>query len=390
MKTPITPLGELCDMDRQGLQPDDPVASRLPFVGVENVASDTGIINFDNGSRTGSQKSATFRFDERHVLYAKLRPYLNKVATPEFAGRCSTELVPFLPRKGVDRDFIAWLLRRKETVEYVMASVTGSRMPRTDMKALMSLTVPLPPLNEQRRIADILNRAAKIERLRAQAEQRLRKFIPALFIRMFGDPETNPMRWDVVRIRELSPSIESGFACGKSNLVEVSLPHLRPFNIGRNGEMDLTKTYNIPFESVPLSKISLNAGDILFNNTNSRNLVGKTALVRESIQAGFSNHITRVRFDSAHCEPIFVAVQLQQFWARGYFREQCTQWVSQAAFGPRQLSSMAILSPPLAEQRRFACIVNRAMRTIATAQTAANAASTLSDSLMSRLLEAGA
>ena len=149
-------LGELCDMDRRGIGPDDPTASRLPFVGVENIESDSGIIDFDNGSRIGSQRSTTFRFDQRHVLYGKLRPYLNKVATPAFTGRCSTELVPLLPRSGVDRDFIACLLRRTETVEYVMASVTGSRMPRTDMKALMLLPAPLPPLAEQRRFAEIV------------------------------------------------------------------------------------------------------------------------------------------------------------------------------------------------------------------------------------------
>lgn len=174
--------GDLCDMDRHGLQADDPIASELPFVGVENVESTTGTFNFDNGSRVGNQRSTTFRFDERHVLYAKLRPYLNKVATPGFAGRCSTELVPLLPRVGVDREFLAYLLRRQETVDYVMASVTGARMPRTDMNALMSLPMPLPPLDEQRRIVGILNQAAKIERLRKQAQERLREFIPALFI----------------------------------------------------------------------------------------------------------------------------------------------------------------------------------------------------------------
>ena len=197
MNVSIVPLGELCEMDRQGLHPDHPIASGLPFVGVEHVESESGAFNFNNGSRIGSQRSTTFRFDDRHVLYAKLRPYLNKVATPGFAGRCSTELVPLLPKDGVDREFIAYLLRRKETVEYVMASVTGARMPRTDMKALMSLPVPLPPLDEQRRIVGILNRAAKIERLRAAAQDRLREFIPALFVKMFGDPVENPMGWEI-------------------------------------------------------------------------------------------------------------------------------------------------------------------------------------------------
>ena len=195
MTPPLVPLGEVCDMDRRGLRPDDPDTTRLPLLGVENVGPDTGVLNLDADSRVGAGKSTSFRFDARHVLYAKLRPYLNKVATPDFAGRCSTELVPLLPRPGVDRDFLACLLRRKETVAFVMSSVTGSRMPRTDMKALMSMPVPLPPLDEQRRIVDILNRAARIETLRTRAAERLREFGPALFVKMFGDPIENPMGW---------------------------------------------------------------------------------------------------------------------------------------------------------------------------------------------------
>ena len=82
MSFPIVLLGELCEMDRQGLDPNDPVAGQLRFVGVENVESESGAFNFENGSRVGSQLSTTFRFDDRHVLYAKLRPYLNKGRYP--------------------------------------------------------------------------------------------------------------------------------------------------------------------------------------------------------------------------------------------------------------------------------------------------------------------
>ena len=277
MKTPIAPLGELCDMDRQGLQPDDPIASRLPFVGVENVASDTGIINFDNGSRTGNQKSATFRFDERHVLYAKLRPYLNKIATPGFCGRCSTELVPFLPRKSVDRDFIAWLLRRKETVEYVMASVTGSRMPRTDMKALMSLTVPLPPLNEQRRIVGILNRAAKIERLRVQAAERLREFIPALFVQMFGDPAENPMGWAVGRLGEICTINPRAKKSGYSDNMVVSFVPMVAVD-ERAGA--ITVRGERPLAEVSRGYTSFKDGDVLFAKITPCMENGKAALAR--------------------------------------------------------------------------------------------------------------
>ena len=173
-------------MDRQHVRPGDPNAAQLPFVGMANVGAGNGVIDFDSDSSIGSQKSTAFRFDTRHVLYGKLGPSLNKVATPESEGRCSTELIPLLPRDGVDRRFLAQLLQRRETLDYVMASATGSRMPRTDMKALLSMRAPVAPLDEQRRIVAILSRAAKIERLRAQAAERLREFGPALFDKMLA------------------------------------------------------------------------------------------------------------------------------------------------------------------------------------------------------------
>lgn len=209
MNWPIAPLSELCEMDRQGVRPDDLDAARLPFLGVENVEAESGVIDLNSNARVGSQKSTSFRFDDRHVLYGKLRPYLNKVAIPAFAGKCSTELIPLLPQEGVDREFLGHLLRRRKTVEFAMSSVTGSRMPRTDMKVLLSLPVPRPPLDEQRRIVNILNRAAKIERLRNQAQDLLREFIPTLFIKMFGDPVDNPLNWKIDRLGTLG-SLDRG------------------------------------------------------------------------------------------------------------------------------------------------------------------------------------
>lgn len=155
-------LGNLCEMDRNTIKPSDPGASELLFVGVENVDSGTGTFNFETHSRVGEQKSTAFLFDERHVLYGKLRPYLNKVATPHFVGKCSTELVPLLPRNGVNRVFLAELLRQEETVEYVMKSVTGSRMPRTDMNSLLAMRVPLPSSAHQLQFAEIVDAAQTV------------------------------------------------------------------------------------------------------------------------------------------------------------------------------------------------------------------------------------
>ena len=381
------PLAELCELDRRNVRPNDPLANELPFVGVENVTRDTGFLNFDTNSRVGNGKSTAFLFDERHVLYGKLAPCLNKVATPDFAGRCSTELLPLLPRAGVDRDFLAHMLRRRETVQFAVDSANGTRMPRTDMKLLMTLPIPFPPLDTQRRIAGMLNRAARIVRLRDKTNGCFRRFVPALFARMFGDPLENPMRWKAGKIGDVAISLDTGFACAKSRLVDDGLLHLRPFNIGRNAELDMADTYRVPHGIAPRSRDSLRSGDILFNNTNSRELVGKTALVREDIEAGFSNHVTRVRLDPSVCDPAFTASCLLSLWLKGYFRERCTQWVNQAAYGSRLIVQTPILLPPLEEQRRFGALVNRAASVATIAKAGAGAASALTAALAPRLLE---
>ena len=164
-------LGEVCVQDKTTVAPNDPVASTLKFIGLEHVESGSGII-LPNGDDDKPIRSNAYRFDSRHVLYGKLRPYLNKVATPDFAGRCTTELVPLLPAKSVDRDWLAWYLRRPETVDFAMRGKTGSRMPRANMREFMGMEIPLPPLPEQRRVVARLNaRMAVAERAKAAARE---------------------------------------------------------------------------------------------------------------------------------------------------------------------------------------------------------------------------
>jgi len=144
-------LGDICVEDKVII---DGRNSTLPFIGLEMIKSETGEIDLEAQTMPGI--STCFYFDERHILYGKLRPYLNKVALPNFSGRCSTELVPLFPINGNCREFLAYLLRRNETIEYIMKEKTGSRMPRANMNYLLSMKIPVPPIEEQERIVKII------------------------------------------------------------------------------------------------------------------------------------------------------------------------------------------------------------------------------------------
>jgi type I restriction enzyme S subunit len=148
-------ISDLCTEDRIVVEPNSELASKLTYLSLEHVESVTGkVLKEPSEPIEDVGRSITFRFDSRHVLYGKLRPYLNKVATPDFEGRCTTEMIPLLPRAGVSRAFLAWLLRRPQTVKAAMREKTGARMPRANMKHVLSLAVSIPnSIEEQQRIA---------------------------------------------------------------------------------------------------------------------------------------------------------------------------------------------------------------------------------------------
>lgn len=154
-------LKDLCTQDRKIVEPNSKLALSLPYLSLEHIESNTGrilrhaseLVVKDEGNST------TFAFDSRHVLYSKLRPYLNKVALPNFSGRCTTELIPFIPNDNVSRRYLAWLFRHPKTVANAMQEKLGSRMPRTNIKELLNISFPIPDLiEEQEKIADIMDK----------------------------------------------------------------------------------------------------------------------------------------------------------------------------------------------------------------------------------------
>ncbi len=168
------------------------------------------------------------------------------------------------------------------------------------------------------------------------------------------------MRTPRVLLDEIIVLDESGFACSRAKLVEDGLIHLRPFNLTNGGELSFDQIYRVPTEEAPNGKKWLEEGDILFNNTNSAELVGKSALVVHPMEAGFSNHLTRIRVDQARIMPQFMTYWLRRTRDSGYFSAHATQWVSQAAFKSSELRRTLIPLPRLEEQRRIVDILSRA------------------------------
>jgi len=160
-------LGDVCAFDKvQGIH------SGLPYVGLEHIESHTA--RFVGSSDPQPVKSATFRFSDEHVLYGRLRPYLNKALAPDFEGHCSTEIFPLKPRPELSRDYLLFWLLADETCDRINATCTGARMPRAQMNDVLGFEIPVPPLAEQQRIVGLLDEAFEgLATAKANAEKNL-------------------------------------------------------------------------------------------------------------------------------------------------------------------------------------------------------------------------
>ncbi len=160
-------LGDLCAFDKsQGIH------TNLPYVGLEHIESDTG--QYLGNLEPTDVKSSTFKFNDSHVLYGRLRPYLNKVLLPDFEGHCSTEIFPIQIKPGLLREYLGHWLMSESVVESINTTCTGARMPRADMNAVLEFNIPVPSEQEQRRIVTLLDEAfADIATAKANAEKNL-------------------------------------------------------------------------------------------------------------------------------------------------------------------------------------------------------------------------
>jgi type I restriction enzyme S subunit len=161
--------------------------------------------------------------------------------------------------------------------------------------------------------------------------------------------------------------MRNGFPCGNNNELGNGIPQLRPMNVDNSGEIDLQSVKCIEI-SRDVSGYFLQLEDVIFNNTNSRGLVGKTALWSGELQqCVLSNHMTFVRIlQDGVVVPQFLARYLHFLWLHGYFEKIRRQHVNQASISLERLRDVEVPLPPLPEQRAIA----RALRAVQQAKEA--------------------
>jgi type I restriction enzyme S subunit len=252
-----------------------------------------------------------------------------------------------LDETKVRTEYLVYALRSGSLAQ----AISGTAQPQITRQSLTAISIPLPPLAEQRRIAEVLDRAEALRAKRRAALAQLDALTQSLFLDLFGDPAANPKDWPIRVIGDLLESACYGTSEKSGGTGEF--PVLRMNNIARTGEMDYT---DLKFMDLPAKlhdRFLVRDGDVLFNRTNSADLVGKTGIFRGSKPMAYAGYLIRLRVTDEN-DPEYLSRFLNSGYSKRMLRGMCKSIIGMANINATEVQAMKIPQPPLPLQREFA------------------------------------
>ncbi|WP_420559754.1 restriction endonuclease subunit S [Tepidicaulis sp.] len=248
-----------------------------------------------------------------------------------------------------DNHYIFHALCAKATE--LIAKGVGGAQPNISQRMIKNTEIYLPSLEEQKRIASVLEQANALRRTRQRSVERLNTLSQALFYEMFGDPSSNPRGWPVGTIRDLVGEVKYGTA-KKAHTEPRGLPVLRMGNITYDGCVDTRDLKYVELLAKEVPKYTTRYGDILFNRTNSKDLVGKTAVFTEPKPMAIAGYLVRARVNE-HADPFYISAYLNSKHGKKTLRSMCKNIVGMANINAQEFQDITILMPPVEAQIAF-------------------------------------
>lgn len=220
---------------------------------------------------------------------------------------------------------------------------------------LGKLKIPLPHIDDQIRIAHLLSKVEGLVAQRKQHLQQLDDLLKSVFLEMFGDPVRNEKGWERKKIGDLVNEVKYGTSASAKGGV---YKYLRMNNITYKGYWDFSDLKYIDIDEKDFAKYSLRKGDLVFNRTNSKELVGKTAVYDQDEPVIIAGYLIRLRVNK-HNNPWYIWGHLNSKYGKTRLFNLCRNIVGMANINAQELQDIPILRAPLDLQNQFAVIVKR-------------------------------
>lgn len=244
--------------------------------------------------------------------------------------------------------YFMWNLHHSGRTDLLQNKTTGIR--NLQVKSYLNESCPLPSIDEQRKIAAVLDKVSDLIAKHRQQLGKLDEMVKARFVEMFGTFPANEYNWHVGTIRDVIQ--EARYGSSRPAVEGGQYPYLRMNNITYNGELDLTDIKQIDVPESELPKCTVQRGDVLFNRTNSKELVGKTCVYDRDEMMVLAGFVIRIRV-SNRVLPEFLSSFLNTDFSKQMLLGMCKTAIGQANINAQEMQNIGIYIPPIDLQTEF-------------------------------------
>lgn len=393
----LVPLQQLLELSDSGVWGDEDTENGISVLRSTNFNND-GTIDFSNLTFRAieERKREAKIIEEGDILLEKSgggpKQPVGRVclfrghAIPHSFGNFIARL---RPKSDILSEFLfyfLWRFHAEGKTSHYQKQTTGIR--NLETKRFLTISVPVPPLPEQRRIVDILSRAEGIVRLRREAEKKAAELIPALFLELFGDPATNPKGWPVRSLGEIIADGPQNGLYKHASLYGEGTPILRIDSFYDGQVLNLEGLKRVRIATDEQQRFRLHSRDIVINRVNSPEYLGKSAIIpllnEETV---FESNMMRFTVDTAVLLPEYLIGLLQTAHAKAHFLANAKHAINQSSINQQDVKSLMVPLPLLMHQAAFAERIEQ-IRSIQSQQFAATAkAQAAFDALLARCFE---
>lgn len=258
--------------------------------------------------------------------------------------------------KELAQEYLDYLLLTLNDTIYSFSRGTAQR--NLNVSKFRNLEIKYPDSIElQLHIANLLSKAENLIAQRKESVRLLDEFLKSTFLEMFGDPSTNKKKFPKGKVKDVVIEVKYGTSSPAED--EGLYPYLRMNNITPEGYMDYSKLKFISInDEKEKEKYVVRKGDLLFNRTNSKELVGKTGVFNVDKEMVIAGYLIRVRTNEK-ANPWFLWGYLNSIHGKKTLLGMCKSIVGMANINAQELQGIKILIPPIELQTQFAQIVEK-------------------------------
>lgn len=367
---------------------DKPTPTSVPYLLIDGLV---------NGSSMHTEDTSVPRINEDDIILVA-DGSRSGLALRGVSGALGSTLLCYRAKQGINQDFLFYLL--ESLYPYTNTATIGGAVPHLDKRLLDSMRLAVPPLPEQKAIADVLDACdaarSAIEAKLAAAQRLKTALMQQLFTR--GIPGRHkkftktkwihaPAKWDVLPLREMA-EIVSGFTMGRdlSGNELVSLPYLTVINV-QEGRLDLSCIEPVAVKASEVEDLLLRLDDVLMTEGGDRDKLGRGCIWRGELEkCVFQNHIFRIRFKPDTYLPELFHFLLQSWQAKNYFYAHAKQTSNLCTINKRELRRFPVPKPQPDEQNEMLALLKTAEANIQAIGAELNSLQRLKTSLLQNLL----